>query len=396
MKKKLIIIGLMAMLLPLNAKALTGNVSMSCNSTTLNPGGTTDCTIIGNITEEVSAVSMDLKLGSNLTLEKITPSSAWQGDGEGGDIDLYTDTNKKGKFEIATFTIKAASIKEGATTNLSLSNVTLSDKNFEETTFKVSDLSIKIPSTINTLSSLKVDDKVVDGFSADKTTYTMTVDVSKTKINIAATATASSSKITGDIGEKTLKSGSNKFNISVKSESGLEKKYVLEVIKPEIKKLKTLSINNDTIKLEEGKYEYSHTIKNDVTSIDIKAELNDTKLTAFVDGYGARKVENLKVGANEILIKIKDNLNEEKTYKIIVNRLNEDGKTESTDDKESTGATDDKENTESTDDKENTESTVKNPNTGIKISYILFIVTSIVGVVIYFVIRNKSKFPKKI
>ena len=124
MNKKIIMtLGLVGVLIPLNTKALTGNVNLSCEATTLKPGESTNCTIKGNINEEVSAVSIKLGVGDNLTLSNIKTDSSWQGDGEGGNIELYTDTNKTGNFPIATFTVKADSIKEGANTNITLSNI---------------------------------------------------------------------------------------------------------------------------------------------------------------------------------------------------------------------------------------------------------------------------------
>ena len=136
-KKILMTVGLIGILIPFNTKALTGSVNLSCTTTTLKPGESTNCTIKGNINEEVSAVSIKLGVGDNLTLSNVKTDSSWQGDGEGGNIELYTDSNKKGEFPIATFTVKSDSLKEGANTNITLSNVNLSDKDFTETTYKL-------------------------------------------------------------------------------------------------------------------------------------------------------------------------------------------------------------------------------------------------------------------
>ena len=144
MKKYLYILTISLLALPMSANTLTGSVDIQCAKTELKVDESTTCTIKGNTTDEVSAVSMKLGVGSNLTLTSVTTDSIWQGDGEGGNIELYTDSNKSGNFNIATFTIKADSVSSSVTTNVSLSNVNLSDKNFEETSIKVNPLSVSI------------------------------------------------------------------------------------------------------------------------------------------------------------------------------------------------------------------------------------------------------------
>jgi len=367
-KKILMTVGLIGILIPFNTKALTGSVNLSCTTTTLKPGESTNCTIKGNINEEVSAVSIKLGVGDSLTLSNVKTDASWQGDGEGGNIELYTDSNKKGEFPIATFTVKADSLKEGANTNITLSNVNLSDKDFTETTFNVNPLNIRIPSTINTLSALTIDGTSVSEFSADKTTYNLSVASNKTSINIAATATDSYSKVTGDTGAKALKYGSNTFNVKVTSEMGVEKNYNITIIRPEVRELKSLSINDEVITLNKGVYEYNYTVKNEITSVDLKAELNNTDEATFVDEFGVRKIEELKEGNNEILVKVKDSNNEELTYKIIVNRLNAEGKDVTVE---------------------------KNPSTWSGVGYGIFALVTVIGGAVFFLVRKRSKFPKK-
>ena len=95
----------------------------------------------------------------------------------------------------------------------------------------------------------------------------------------------------------------------------------------------------------------------------------------FVDGFGSRTVEDLKVGNNEVLIKVADGYNEELIYKITINRLDEEGKdvAPKTDDKKS--------------------GTVSNPKTGVTGVSISLVVACIVG---YAVAKKKSLFKKRI
>lgn len=326
MKKKiLLIIGALLILIPLNTEALTGNVSVSCNNTKLTANATTTCTIRGNINEEVTTVHAKIELGSNLSLVGVTPDSSWEGDGEGGVLDLYTDVNKKGTFNIATFQVKAGNVTTGANTNITLSEVTLSDAEFNETTFTVTPISIRIPSSINTLSALTIDGESVEGFSTNNKTYEITLDTNKNSINIGATRTDSNSTITGT-GNKTVKYGTNTFTVTVTSETGIDNTYTLVVKREEVRELGTLLVNEEEIKLEKGTYEYQITVDNSITSVDIEATLENEGLSSFIENYGPRKIEELKVGNNEILLKVQDEYGEALDYKLIINRLDENGK----------------------------------------------------------------------
>ncbi len=56
---------------------------------------------------QVSNISMYITLPKDIKLKEVKVDSSWEGSGEDGRLELYTDTNKKDKFPIATFTIEA-------------------------------------------------------------------------------------------------------------------------------------------------------------------------------------------------------------------------------------------------------------------------------------------------
>lgn len=370
MKKTIItLVGLIIVLLPLKLEALTGNVNLNCSSETIKPGEYTNCTISGNTDEEISALAIKLTLGDNLALSEIETDSSWQGDGEEGDIQLFTDKNKKGDFPIATFKVKASSSAQPTNTNIVLKEIKLTDSNFKETSLENVKLDVRIPSIVNTLNNLTIDGTSISGFSSNKSDYELTLDSNKTRVNIGAIATDSNSKIEGDLGVKKLKYGINLFNVRVIAETGESKVYKIKINRPEIRELKTLIINGENIELKNGIYEYKYIVKNDITSIDLKAEINNKDEVQFIDGYGERIVEQLKVGYNDILIKIKDKNNEELIYTLKINRLNE----------------------------ENRDITIEeNPKTLKKSNYNILIFVIFVAIVIYVFIRKKTKFQKNI
>lgn len=270
MKSKIIIlIVLINMILPISANALTGSVNLSCKSGKINPGDTLQCTITGESVEEVTNASMKISVSENLTLTEVVTDSSWDGDGDDGNIDLFTDENKKGDFNIATFTVKASSITTGSDTTISLDNIVLSDKDWNEVEFNSKKLSIRIPSTINALSSITINGTKINDFSGDKLSYKTTVDSSK--IKVAATSQSSTAKITGDIGEKELKYGTNTFSIKVTSELGATKTYTLTVERPDNRSkdnsLKDFKFLNYDLKFDKDKVDYDLTVDNKISKI---------------------------------------------------------------------------------------------------------------------------------
>ncbi len=327
MEKRLIgIISFLLILLPLNVNALSGNVSVSCNKTKLSANESTTCSIKANTQEGVSSVHAEIVLGANLTLSSVTTSSTWQGDGEGGIIDLYTDVNKSGSFDIGTFVIKAGNVTTGANTSVSLSNIVLSDASFDEFKFNANSVSIRIPSSTNTLDSLTVSGATFN-FSSSKTTYDLTVN--DTKTTISAVKTDNSSSVTGT-GEKSLNYGKNTFVVTVTAENGSKKEYTLNITRPDNRSannnLSSLSLSTGKITFKPSTTSYSINVEENISSITISAELDDSK-ASFVNGYGPRKV-NLNHGNNAIQIKVKAENGTEKTYTINVNRKSPEVKEE--------------------------------------------------------------------
>lgn len=315
MKKILIlIITIVGILLPLNANALSGNVTVSCAPTKLNPGETANCSIKANVQGgEVSSLHAKINTGTNLTLGQVTVSSIWAGDGDGGIIDLYTDTNKTSAFDIATFTVTAKTGVYGATSTVSLSEVALYDKAFNENKFTANTVNITHPSNINTLSALSISGATIN-FDPNTTTYSATIDSSSTTIN--ATATDAKASILG-AGTKSLNYGTNKLDIVVTAENGTQKTYTINVTRPDNRSkdnnLSSLKLNNGTINFVSSTTTYNVTV--DDASTTITATAKDSKST--VSGAGTK---NLNYGTNKFDIVVTAENGTQKTYTVNVTR----------------------------------------------------------------------------
>lgn len=226
-----------------------GKVKITCDKTNVLPSETLTCAIKGeNFTTAISSFRTKIILDNNLSLESIEKDDIWEGSGEGGIIDLYTDVNKSGNFNIAVFTVKATNIQTGLNSNILLQDTVISDQNFDEYNIENPSLNIRIQSTINTLSSLTITGLNFN-FDKDTTTYNLTTELSEVTIN--ATSTDQKSTITGDVGTKPIKVGTNNFAITVTSESGAKKVYTLIITRPE--KLifsQDIGVNEDEMTLE--------------------------------------------------------------------------------------------------------------------------------------------------
>ena len=327
--------------------------------TKLKPNEETTCSVKANTNDEVSAVGARIVLGSNLTLTSVTTDSAWQGDGNDGNIQLYIGENKKGNFNIATFKVKAGSVNTGADTSVSLNDVKLSDASFAETDFTVSSVGVRILSNINTLKTLTVSD---GNFTFNKGTNNYELTIDKDNTTISATKDDNNSSISGDIGNKKLNYGLNTFTIKVTSESGIVNIYTLKINRPDNRSkdnyLLGFKFNNYNIDFSKDKTSYSLIVENKVTklaicfgeveddtilcidgdSLDIsdkakmeslffnKQEIKDADEKCNADeSICYSTIGNINVGNNELKMVVTAENEDKKEYVFTINRKNESG-----------------------------------------------------------------------
>ena len=390
MKKKIIIfIALISVLLPINVKALTGSINLSCDKTKLNPNEETTCYVKGNINEEVSGIDATLVLGDNLTLSSITKDSIWDSGDVGTDsnkIVLVTSNNPKGNFNVVTFKVKAGS-KSNMDTKISLSDVKLSNAtDFTETDFTVDDVKIRIPSTVNTLSSLTVSGTTFN-FNENTTSYELEVD--SDKVTISATRKDTNSVVSGDTGSRNLKYGLNTFYVKVTSESGSVKTYTLKITRPDNRSkenyMLSFKFSNYDVDFSKDKTNYDLIVNNKITrmascygeidddtilcidseslkysdkanvnisingknlndlfdedKIELKCNDDETSCEVYFENnkigmveykddkeFGYVILNDLKVGNNQLKVIVTAENEEERTYTFNINRKDEEGK----------------------------------------------------------------------
>lgn len=128
MKKKIsyLIIFTLIVIMPINIKALTGSISIKCDKESYSINDTATCKVTGTSDEEVKSVAAKVS-AENLNVSFVT-DSIWQGTGDDGNIQLYSDKGQTGTFNIGTLKISAKDSSYGLVSGIvTLSNVKYSD-----------------------------------------------------------------------------------------------------------------------------------------------------------------------------------------------------------------------------------------------------------------------------
>lgn len=403
MKKK-ILLGVLFVLLPfINVNAASVSASLNCKKVVLSPGEKTTCTLDGKVSDgSISGFQSNINFDDNIKITNFAKGSDFNGSVDIADKFISLDTEGEevsGEFNIGTIYITAGD-KANVTSNITFSNSILSVDtvdNVVDQSVTIAPVSIKIASNDNSLKDLKINGKTIEGFSSTKEQYD--IELSSSSVNISATANNSGAKVTGDIGDKKLSYGSNKFTITVTAETGAIKKYILYIDRPEVREIKSITMNGDKHPVVSGVYSFTKEYKKMVNSIVFDLELVNDNDASFVSGFGPRTVDNLDVGKNQVLFKTVDKDGNVLTYTINVNILSDD-KVETTDDNkddnndDSTINKDDNNVDKDSNTNDKKDESVKNPSTGVNVSIILSFGTLLMGFVIYIILKKKNYFKK--
>lgn len=353
-KKILIIISLLVVLIPINVKAATGNIKITCDKEKIKAGDSTTCIISGITDSEIIGISATLNLTDNLTFTSFAKNNSWsEGSIENNKLDIYSENYLNNNFDIGTMVITAKDNISNTNEKMTLKDITFqNDKsnNAEENSFKVSDAitDIRIPSNVNTLSSLTISG-ISFNFSEDNTNYQL--ETTETSVTISATAKDSKATVTGDIGTKNLNYGGNNFSIKVTSESGDVKTYTINITRPDNRSkenyLTSFAFSNYNIDFTKDKTDYNITLENKISKLgicknedntlcisldSIKVSDKSTYIVKFNDKIIDTKNTNsnvggINVGNNILSITVVAENDGERVYTFNISRKNEEGKT---------------------------------------------------------------------
>lgn len=258
----------------------------------------------------------------NITVTNGSFNPSFNKDKEVYEVTVPVDTTQ--------FKIDAVKTDQNATITSGIGNYTMTESSKQIEVVVVSeDLSttkkyilniIRTKSSINTLSDITVSNgKISPDFKSDITSYTVNVEGNVTFIDINATLTDNRATIESGIGNHELNVGNNLITIRVKSESGANLDYTVNVIRAQKKDndLTSLSVDNVEVNgFEKDTLEYTlNNVPYSKTNINIDAILSDTDAT--VTGLGNK---TLKTGLNTFEVKVKAQNGDEKIYKINITR----------------------------------------------------------------------------
>lgn len=324
------------LLLPVNLLALSGDVSISCNTTSVKPGQQIKCSVSGSSDGQISMVFANISANGNISIDKFRAERIWDVKTEWPNLSLSSNDKKPGIFEIGTVYLKANSAGTG---NFVMSGITFTGDSGETVSIANKSVSISVisdnPTPIPTpepepepapvvksndssLKSLTVSSGSIDFVPS---TLEYNIDVSSSVSTIQIQAVPNDTKATVKLPDKlSLETGLNTFEIVVTAEDGSTTTYKINVNKleniiSENALLSSLSISGKEINFSSDVFEYK--IGNITTSkLDINATAIDNNAKIKIFG-------NNNIGKDGvIIIRVTAEAGNYKDYILYVNNIN--------------------------------------------------------------------------
>lgn len=283
-----------------------------------------------NVSDYINGINALVTTGNNLKLTNVTYNSNLIGTFKDNNL-VAAGTDLKN--EEVLLTLEFTAIKEGKD-SITLSGSIAKNENIEEFENLTTEVNVirKISSN-NNLSSLKASVGTFDiAFDKDVTVYTLTVPYDTESVILSGSLEDITSTVDGLI-EYKLTDDKTTANITVVAEDGTIKVYTVYIIKeakPENvatpvtyyyssnNYLKSLEIDGYEITFNKETNEYKITVKNDVTSLDIKAIPEDSRARVEITGN-----EKFKKGNNTVTITVTAEDGSTREYKITANKESE-------------------------------------------------------------------------
>lgn len=271
-----------------------------------------------------------------LTLDSIELASGWDGETDTGSSPQKVSFNNAvgvtGNFKVATLVFKTKSDIKTKTTEIKLEGALCiyqsvedeettvdASKPFDETT----SINVKIRSTDNTLSDLKVNDETIKDFSSTTYEYDISVPTNVETLTLTAVPNSKTATLKNGSGNRTvnLDYGSNVFVVTVISESGTERNYTINVTREDGRSTDTTltSISVDGKEISNFK---STTYKYNLKKYQLTLE---TSITATTHDALAKYVVNapkeIIEGDNVYTIVVTSEKGQTATYTIVITNI---------------------------------------------------------------------------
>ena len=309
------LITVFTLLLPVDLLALSGDLSISCNTTSVKPGQQIKCSVSGNSDGQISMVFANISANGSISIDKFRAERIWDVKTEWPNLSLSSNDKKPGIFEIGTVYLKANSAGTG---NFVMSGITFTGDSGETVSIANKSVSISVisdnpnptptpepepepapvvKSSDSSLKSLTVSSGSIDFVPS---TLEYNLDVSSSVSTIQIQAVPNDTKATVKLPDKlSLETGLNTFAIVVTAEDGSTTTYKINVnklenIMSENALLSSLNISGKQINFSSDVFEYK--IGNITTS---KLDINATA----IDGNAKIKIfGNNNIGKDGVII----------------------------------------------------------------------------------------------
>ena len=330
------LITVFTLLLPVDLLALSGDLSISCNTTSVKPGQQIKCSVSGNSDGQISMVFANISANGSISIDKFRAERIWDVKTEWPNLSLSSNDKKPGIFEIGTVYLKANSAGTG---NFVMSGITFTGDSGETVSIANKSVSISVisdnpnptptpepepepapvvKSSDSSLKSLTVSSGSIDFIPS---TLEYNLDVSSNVSTIEIQAVPNDTKATVKLPDKlSLETGLNTFAIVVTAEDGSTTTYKINVNKleniiSENALLSSLNISGKQINFSSDVFEYK--IGNITTS---KLDINATA----IDGNAKIKIfGNNNIGKDGvIIIRVTAEAGNYKDYILYVNNIN--------------------------------------------------------------------------
>ena len=392
------LIFLAILLMPISMVAADESLLVSCSPSEVHPGDSVSCVVKGKINDSTSldsvgSLKFTIDTGSEMSIESFTKTSSWDGGLTGSRVSVYNENQVQNTFDIGTLKIKiGADATDGEKTILFKEIVFNDDIANKTVDVPNKEVQVTVTTQVDTkhyLKSLKPSVSIISPvFSQTQTGYSLVLPATTTSFALTAVPENSDDSVTFinadnnqtlDPTNITFATSGGKAAMMIHIFVGTVSDtpdYSVSVQKDVTNndnafELKSLTVGDQTVKLEKGKYTGYVVELYDVSSYAVVADLNDRA------NYEIKNLVSPRTGAQKftIVIEPKDSTSGLKgvTYEIEVKKISGGGTTKPTTQKPSNPGT--------------------NPATGGVTSVLMALVLmASFGASIYFYKRNMSYF----
>lgn len=344
MKKKfLFVIVLLSFFIPVKTFGLSGDISFSCNSTTVNVGDEVRCKIVGYSDGAVSEIFSNLTSDGNIIVTNFKAERIWKINSEWPNLSLTSSDKYPGNFELGTVYLKAVASGVGT---FYMNGITFTSDNGEVAVIPNKSVAITVigntpaptptpdPTPVEpvkssdaTLKSLIVNDIDIN-FNPSINEYNVEVSSNVNSVRIDAVANNNKAKVKLPT-SLSLVTGANQFLIEVVAEDGTILNYKVNVTRLEKllsdnALLSNIKIDGYDLNFSSDVFEYNiGIIKNNY--LDISAITEDGSATVVIIG-------NSNIGKDDsIIIKVTSEAGSVKKYIIYASYVGEASEVKSND-----------------------------------------------------------------